>query len=326
MYRFILETQSFAIGFIEKEIKGFVGKNAELLFFDDKYVSLSFKDKSLMISSIMNIFYYSRLVSNIYMVYDEGVKELLDFVDKDSDFSLDVFEIDIDGEKVKVFDVIGFDLMKRDFMVNVFPMHKSALLVNYCFYLLGLDSEKKGFSVLCNNSEYGDVIIESSMFNPRKPLFVKKRNDILFSKIFNDGGKIPMPVKDKNDYRAIVDDDNVFRKLKENINYSSQKIKISKFDLDWFDVKYHKGDFDYVLCNMPIFDDILYKEEYESKFFYQAEFICKKKILVIANDKINERNVKKNGLKIEHFEEILCSDIKNCTLEGKYYVYIISKK
>jgi len=226
--------------------------------------------------------------------------------------------LEIDSKKYLGLDLIGFDLTKREYKININSNSINSIVCNYLFYLMELDKEKKPLSIIDPVCSLGDLIIESSFFNPKIPLNIKKKNIIVFSKVFSN---ISLPkIEDKSKLKLIgvVQNNKVFKQLKENITHSSQKIKTSQYELDFLDVKFHRGDNNYLICNLPMFKDAKENEEFLKEFFYQAEFIVKKKIGIISKKEINEKTFKKYKLWAKIKKQILVG-------EQKYFIYIITK-
>lgn len=212
-------------------------------------------------------------------------------------------------------DLVGFNLTKRNYKLNSNLNSINSLVPNYVGYLLGLNKLDK-YIVLDPIAELGDVIIEISQFFPRNPLNIQKRHDLVIKKIFNFIPKLVMSEKTKNKFVGIVQDNNTFKKFKENLIYSGQKIKLSQYDAEWLDVKYEDSQIDYIISNFTHTHNENDYNHFQKEFFYQAEFICKNKIGIITKKEINKEYLKKNKLKIKSFEEIFVG-------EQKYLIYII---
>ena len=211
------------------------------------------------------------------------------------DLSFKVFELD--GFFYLGLDCINFKLTRRDWRVNISGMSVNPLVSVYLFYLMGLQKEKnKKATFLDPHCNMGDMILESSIFSGDIPLNLKNRLNIPLLKVFDFRPKIPSKGKSKWSFFAVVRDNKIFRQVRENINFSGQKIKLSQYEFDWLDVKYKKGDITYCISQFPIFYSEKEKDDYEKEFFYQCEFVCKKKIGVIARKEINEKWIKKYKL------------------------------
>ncbi len=210
-------------------------------------------------------------------------------------------------------DLADIKLTKRHYKANSSFSSLNAIIPNYLFHLLEL-SKQKEISVLDPNANLGEVIIEASLLN--KPTHIKQRQSLPILKLFNQRIPIPLIPKTKDKLIAVVQDNKTFKMLRENINLSGQKIKISQYDFDWLDVKFHKGDIDYVITQFPNIKDEQEYEQFQKDFFYQAEFVKQKKIGIITKLPINEKIAKKNKLKVTHQEEIYNS-------EQKYWLYVL---
>lgn len=212
-------------------------------------------------------------------------------------------------------DLAGFKLTKRDYKLNINSNSINSQIPNYCFYLMNLEKEER-FSLLDPAASLGETIIEASLFNPRKPLNLKKRYNMTITKIFGKIPQLPKGFRDDNKYIAIVQNNKIFKQLRENINYSSQKIKISQYDFDWLDVKLKESEVDYVISNFPSFKEQEEFEKFQEGFFYQAEFITAKKVCVISKKQVSKKIVKKHNLKIMIEKQVEIG-------EQMYNIYII---
>lgn len=298
-----IKTHNAVLDLAKDEILEFTKQNSKKV--SDEILEVKLLDDEQLFDFTYQLIYYSRAIENIYLKVDADC-ELM---------SMPKSDIKIKDKTIEVFDLIGFNLTNRDFRINTNIDSISSLIINCCFYMLGLEEEKT-YSVVDPFANLGEVILEASVFNPRKPLNLKLRNELNISRAFKNRTQIPKPVIDKNKYVAIVQSDKEFSKLKENLNHSGQKIKISKFELDWLDVKFQEEQFDFVITSLPLFKDDTIKDEILDQFFYQAEFIAKNAICVISREKINKKYLKKYELEIEDSEEITLNEIK-------YYIYII---
>lgn len=230
------------------------------------------------------------------------------------------FKIKKINKKIHILlDLIGFNLGKRDYKININSNSCNSFVVNYLFFLLELEKEKNLF-IIDPVASLGDILIEASFFNPIIPINIKKKNEISFSKIFSE---IDFPKNNingkKNKFIGIVQNNKIFKQIKENISYSSQKIKISQYELDFLDVKFKKGQIDYLVSNLPSFKIEKEFNEFLKEFFYQAEFIIKKKIGIISKKEISLKIIKKYKLLIKIEKQILVG-------EQKYFIYVVFKE
>ena len=236
--------------------------------------------------------------------------------------NLDNFDFNFLVMKLKkeyyfVLDLIGFNLTSRDYKLNKINTELNPLIINFLFNLMQINNKNLNYSIIDPIANYGDLIIECSIFNLNIPIHIKKRHILPIKKIFNFIPKIPKFIKSKNKYIAIVQDNITFKKINENIIYSKQKIKLSQYEIDWLDIKFEESQIDYVISNFKMFDNQDLFEKFQQIFFYQCEFICKKKIGIITKNKINLEILKKNNLKINKFETIFLEN-------NKYFIYVIN--
>lgn len=354
MYKVFLLTAYFLEEYLIKDVFTLIKKTP--LKVDDGLFEIEFKELEALINDCLNLIHYSRTLdyiflsisnfkkieeiniedfslftkNNLFMLdcLDDSLNkiqlnQIKDKIEKFSNLSFggsSQAEFEFEVFKLKdtyylVLNLFGDSLTRRDYLVNAYEDSINSLFINYALYKLNINEEER-FSLIDTNAQLGEVIIESSFFNKRKPLFIKDRRNLPISKLFKINLFFEDMPKDKNNLTAIVQDSSSFKYLKENISFSSQKIKISQFDLDWFDVKYHKGDFDYLLSVFLIFDSKEEQLEYEKQFFYQAEFIIKKKIGVFSQEKLFLNCLSEFNLKLESNELLKYED-------QEFYFYII---
>lgn len=279
MYEIKLQTQTFIEELAKQEIQQYTQN--KIIKKEDGLI-IEFKEEQEMLEFCYNIIYYSRTIERIYLTKDN-----------------------------KKLDLTGFNLTKRDYKLNKSQYDLNPLIVNYALTLLNINKEKE-LSIIDPIANIGDIMIEASLFYPRKALNVKHRHEL---PIYQELKKsiIPKNIIDKNKYIGVVQDNKKFKLIKENITYSGQKIKLSQYELDWLDVKFKNKSIDYVFSYFHRLDD-----ETQREFFYQSEFISKKKICIISHEEINRDYLKKYKLKIDHEEKI---DYENKI----WYLYIISR-
>ncbi len=337
-FRLIIKSYDFACKYLENDIM-----HKPIEKFSQMYYKIQLDDFNQFIKKIEFIMYHSRLIEDLYLEFatisDNSVKinnEIANMLNKEykqiiltyfnsnniKDISSKTeFQIDInENYSIKflnhnntlLLSLNEYNLTKRDYMINKQDKELNSILINYLFYLMELDkNQEQKFSVidpLCNT---GKLIIECSFFNKDMAINVRNRLNFPVFKLF---GHIceNIVLKNHNNYTGIVNDNQDFKCFRENVNFTNQKIKISKYDLDWLDVKFKKGDLDY--CISYLKSDLDKKKVKE--FFYQAEFITKKTIGIISDFKIDEKILKKYSLKTKIFDEIIVFD-------STYYIYII---
>lgn len=358
MYTILIKTKPWICEFTQKEIISYSKKTPNLLneglfelkIEDDKEMFEIVINLIYYSRTIENIFLKVTEFKKVKELSE--VKSLnLDFIKKEFTFEVDahgenksIFETKIgklllDSNKnltvnlkipelsFKVFstkdnnilglDLVGFKLSRRDYKLNINSTSINSLIPNYCMYLLGMD-EEENLSVIDPVANLGEIINEVSLFNPRKAMNLKLRHNFPICKIFGLNPQLPKNIDDKNKYVAVVQNNKIFKEIRENINFSGQKIKVSQYELDWLDVKFKKNDHDYVISQFPSFQDEEESKAFQKEFFYQAEFICKKKIGLISKKEINMLYLRKYRLRILRKEIITVG-------EQNYNIYIISK-
>jgi len=297
MYKIILKSFNYLEEFAKLEIKTIL--NQEFTQIDKETFEIQAKDEKELTQITYNLVFYSRCFDGIYLKENENKQTKYQ--------SLEKVEIDYKNTAIKVYDLIGDILIERNYKINEDENYLSHFLVNYCAYKLELHKEEKIFSIIDPMAELGDIIIETSLFQPRKPLYIQEKNTLPIYKEFKIMPPMPKPIKDKSKYQALVLEDSQFKKLRENINEASQKVRISKYEMDWLDVKFHKNDFDYAITFLPEFDDEDCpgeSDEFLKEFLYQTEFICKKRICLISQEEISLKYAEKYELNLIDKTEI----------------------
>lgn len=211
------------------------------------------------------------------------VKKIKDTLEIETD---DFFKIVQNSHFIEILehngeDAVGFSLFSRQFL------HTNREIPSYVVDILVNDMKiTKEDSIIDPCAGFGEVILETGVFIYGIPLHMRKN----FFYAQKEDLKSPMPklTPTKHKLTAVVQDNMEFKKIQENAKFFRLKPKCSKFEFDWLDVKYHEGDFDYVITAFPEFEVKEEKEDFEKEFFYQAEFISKKKIGVITTQKISK--------------------------------------
>lgn len=216
---------------------------------------------------------------------DESSFEIKDLTSKDI-FNIASFSHFIERLYLDEEDIVGFSLFSRDFL------HKAEDYVP--FYLvdkivddLKITRDEKIIDPLAN---VGEIILEVGTFLTKHPLHTKKK--LLFEE--KPGIKAPLNrvPQEKVSLVGVVQENIEFKRFEENARFLRLKPKCSKFDLDWLDVKYHNGDFDYVITKLPSFEFQEESDEFCKEFFYQAEFIAKKKVIVFTTQELSKSTYK----------------------------------
>ena len=228
-------------------------------------------------------------------------------IQKEQEAEIEFETFKIEKDYIIALNLFGSSLCRRDYMVNSYEDSINPLFVNYLLFTLSFNKLEK-FSLIDTNAQLGDIVIEAALFTPRKPLFVKEKRSLPIGKIFGAPIGLTSNPKDNNKILGVVLDNTTFKYIKENISFSSQKIKLSSFDFDWLDVKFHKNDFDYLITQFPEFESDEEQLEYEKEFFYQAEFIIKNQICIFSKEELSLKELNKLKLKLISKENLEYED------------------
>ena len=303
-----LKSIEFLDEFVTNEIKEITKLKAEKIE-NTKYYKINIEfDKIFEITyKIINL---SRTIEKIYLENNSlNIGEYNFLKDK----------IKIKNKEINVYDLSSNILENRNYLINHNSNTLNHNIINYCLFKLNLHKKKSNYSIIdliANNSE---ILLEAVTFNPKKPLYINDRYEMQIFKEFKKFNiKIPKfeIKKDKNKYISIVQSSNEFKKSKENLNKLGYKIKISKVDIEWIDLKHEEKSFDYIISSFPIFKTKEAYERFLDEFLTQAKYLCKKQTCIISKEKLNEKLFKKYNFKLE-FENEIKYDIIT------YYIYIL---
>lgn len=310
MYRVILKTSDFLNVYLELEIRKYFKKEIKML--SKEFFEINFKSEKELCEFTVNFIYFSRSCEGMFLdVTNINKEKLEDILEK----NILIKEETIKKEKMILADLVGFDLMKRDYMLNKSEREVDVRAIIFGLYGLEIDRKKKSFSIIDPFANLGEVILECSIFNPRAALNLKKRFDFNVCKIFNIQPSMPKSSDNNSNFTGIVLDNIKFKQLKENIAFASQKIKVSQFDFTWLDVKFQKDEFDFVVSAFPKFKSKEEREDFCDKFFYQCEFIAKQGICVISYEKLDLKHSRKYGLPLGFKQELVINN-------KSYFVYV----
>jgi hypothetical protein len=162
MYKLIVKSFDFLNQYSKLELTQFTGQSWTQI--DEETFELGVQTKEEITKHTYSLVYYSRCFDGIYL----QTSEKFDILEK--------VEIDYNSKPIEVYDLIGDILEARSYKINEDDNYLSHFLVNYCCYKLELEKEEKIFSVIDPMAELGDIIIETALFNPRKPLYVTEKN------------------------------------------------------------------------------------------------------------------------------------------------------
>ena len=355
MYKIILQTKDFAGEFIEDEIKILTNQKIDYIndeFFSKNFKTteelnefvhkIAFQSRTVdriyleicntktkkISQETLTIFENKNLTFEIdsktkkfdkkttEIEFGNLIKENLNLEVNLKNYDLSFKIIDIEKETLCLLDLIGFDLSKREYKLNSDSMSINSSVSNYLFSLMNLDEEEEPFSIIDISANLGDLIIEAAIFNPRQNLNIRHKTKFPIYKLLKKLIPTPKTEDTKNKILAVVQNNNTFKNLRENVNYSGQRIKISQFEFDWLDVKFQAQEIDYVISQIPTFDTEKESLDYQDEFFYQAEFIVERLIGVVSKKPISKKPLEKYKLEIQEQEEIFVG-------EQKYYIYVI---
>lgn len=210
-----------------------------------------------------------------------------------------IIYIDIlDDRLILGIDFCGFDLAKRDYHIFVC---KTAIRGNVgASMILYADVPDKKV-ILDTMSSSGTIPIEAALISSgishnqfRKEAFVFKKLIPLknedFEKFFTNFEK----TKKKKNWKIIASDPILANVMSTNKNAKiaevNDLIETTRIDFDWLDIKIEKNNVDAIITKMasPSKNNVLKDvEKMYKEFFYQAEYILKKKgkiVCLLIND------------------------------------------
>lgn len=348
MSTLLLQTKPFMDEILQREVKKLTEKLA-------KQIAEGFHEIEIEESEISDIgfkiVFYSRAVENLYLTVDKKRDfSKLDIGDNiihvENTFAIDasgfaqkdeierlvgsnlcknhLLSVDLKRPnlKFKIFqldkyvlalDLVGFPLTKREYKQHMHPNTINPIVINYFLECLQIDENSTFIDPLAS---LGDVAIETLYNTSNMPLHIRKRKQMTLSSF----GLVKMPQipsKFAKGY-AIVQDNKAFKYIKEHLQHSGVKIKVSHYELDWLDVKFKEGKVDYLISFLPNIKDETQRADMLKELFYQAEFVTKKKIGIISRQKIELKYLKENKLKVLFEDNVVVG-------EQNYYIYVISK-
>lgn len=216
-------------------------------------------------------------------------------------------------------DLVGFNLLKRNYKLNSGALTINSIIPNYCFYLLGVDEMDSNYSIIDPISSLGDIVLEAASFNPRLALNEKNKHNLPIKKLFNF--MPPLILNNKSKYKvkvySIVQNNKVFKNQRENMNFAGYNYKLSQFDVDWLDVKFKEAQVDFVVSQIPEFLDDVKRDKFLKEFFYQVEFIFNEALAVISKKEIDKKYFKENELLIQDEKKIFITN-------QPYFIYILN--
>ncbi len=181
-------------------------------------------------------------------------------------------------------DFCGYDLGKRSYKIYLTPKSLKGTLAYSLMRYSGYDISKVFLDCFANN---GIIPIETVLFT--SGFSVRNFDKDKFKFISEDFDLSKFDVEIKKDAKVIAFDHLLpnIEKMKKNAKIAGiQKLlKPSKVDVEWLDTKLDENSVD-IICSQFIelskrTAENIVKKTYK-EFFYQAEFILKKKGIVVA--------------------------------------------
>ncbi len=172
-------------------------------------------------------------------------------------------------------DYAGIDLGKRFYRIF---LGKEALRGNIAAALLKIIDYKNGDVLLDPFCRQGIIPIEAGLMGTKTSVNKFIKDKLAVTKMFDSNlEKYDKTVKLKGEITAL---DNNFKHIhnsKKNAKIAGivKEISFSRMELRWIDSKFKDGKVDKIVTLLPVYDDY-------NQFFYQAEFILKKKGLVLV--------------------------------------------
>ncbi len=179
-------------------------------------------------------------------------------------------------------DFAGFELNKRGYKVF---LHPSSLRGTIAYNLIRESGFEKNESVLDPFSRDGIIPIEAAFYASAFPhnyykkdrfAFLKLKIGVDFEKFFKNADR-----KIKKPKAKIYSYDHLFK----YVDYSRKNSKIagvdkfidfSRTELEWLDIKFKKESVDRIITSLPTSKNADLEKIY-NEFFYQSEYILKKK-------------------------------------------------
>ncbi len=205
-------------------------------------------------------------------------------------------------------DFAGFDLSKRDYKIFLNPR---SLRGTIGYALTRIAGYKKGESLLDPFCTDGVIPIEAALSISQFPVNYYRKEKFQFLKIKElknyNFEKIDKQIKsEKSDILAYDSQLRNINAAKKNAKIAGmqKQIKFARFDIEWLDTKLQKESIDKIVTYPPIITEMNRKnmEKLYNEFFYQSNFILKKKgkiTLITKNTEPIKEIAEKNKFKIK---------------------------
>lgn len=268
MFKVQFSSVEFLDDYFAKEIKKII-KNEPIKVTNGCY-EVEFKDFKSFSDKVSNMFFFSRALKNAFYI----------------------------KENSKI-DLIGFDLERRDYMLNKSKSFFSPYIGVFLYYYLNLKKKDTILDVIANKGEIG---LELLYLFSGKEANVKRRHDLRMIKEFRDFNiKLPKLVSSsKFNMKMVVQSNDDFKYIKENLLRANLKANLSKIDFEWLDVKLDENSYDYIIGNLDLDFDMDFDLD---ELLYLIEYINSGKICLVSHFKLPLKVIKKYKLKI--FDEVV---------------------
>ena len=215
-------------------------------------------------------------------------------------------------------DFAGFELNKRNYKIYT---HASSIRGTIAYSLIRLSGFKENETLLDPFSRDGIIPIEAGFFATGFPVnyfrkdrfaFLKLKTGIDYEKFFQKEDK-----KFRKKTTKIFCFDHMFKYVdfaKKNAKIAGidKQLNFSRVDVEWLDIKFTKESVDRIVVNLPSSKSKNLEKIYK-EFFYQSEFILKKKgsIAVLAkNAELIKKHSAHNHFVVEKEAEIYSGEQK----------------
>jgi 23S rRNA G2445 N2-methylase RlmL len=208
-------------------------------------------------------------------------------------------------------DFSGIELGKRQYKIFHHPESLKGITGYYLVRKSGFTGKETFIDPFMGS---GIIVIEAALFASNFPVQYYNKSKLAFFHydFFKKSGKDFFEIHDKKikDIKTkIYGYDSQLRYLKavqKNAKLAgiSKSINASKVDVEWLDTKFEKNSVDLIVSDVPRFGknkEVTKLEKTYDEFFYQADFVLKKKskLIILAKDYvILEKCAKKHKFKI----------------------------
>jgi 23S rRNA G2445 N2-methylase RlmL len=205
-------------------------------------------------------------------------------------------------------DFVGFDLSKRPYKLFT---HAASVKGTIAYFLVRASGYKKNETLIDCFSTSGTMPIEAALYSSNFPVNFYSKEKFLFLKLSNFKnfafkefyGKMDKKISPSNlNIYNTSSSMNFINNAKRNSKLAGVEkwINFSRIDVEWLDTKFKKSSVDRIVTKLPC-SKKQDNEKLYNEFFYQAEYILKKKgrIALIGNNDIILKCAGKYKFKVE---------------------------